>query len=341
MLIGSLVSGNEGHCRSLISLLGNLCWSMPCMNGGSCYGSAFNYLCVCPTGFTGPLCEKQLGICQENPCGNRGSCIERGLTTFECRCYFDYIGPTCAQRSQQHEERLWSCKCTRRFFYCKGSHLLLFIALHPAHTQALFEILQQAYRTKAHGRSFLISNNEKIDFLGLLTTAETISVTELPTLEPVTEVDGLQLSTAVPDRSTGTLEETTGSAFDYPSSDEDDITLGMVEHTETTSESTTFTSTAEITTAPTNTLEQPTTTKAAKDLCKEVLAHILPQAPPIVKSSPTKVKATNTLLTWLRQHLRASSPTSSTLSSESTTAFQPSPMDDDTDEATTTTEQRI
>ncbi len=35
---------------------------MPCMNGGSCFGSAYTYLCICPTYYTGVLCEKRLGI---------------------------------------------------------------------------------------------------------------------------------------------------------------------------------------------------------------------------------------------------------------------------------------
>jgi hypothetical protein len=40
---------------------GNLCWSMPCMNGGSCFGSTYTYLCVCPVNYSGALCEKRLG----------------------------------------------------------------------------------------------------------------------------------------------------------------------------------------------------------------------------------------------------------------------------------------
>ena len=43
------------------SHLGNLCWSMPCLNGGSCFGSAYTYLCVCPINYSGALCEKRLG----------------------------------------------------------------------------------------------------------------------------------------------------------------------------------------------------------------------------------------------------------------------------------------
>lgn len=45
----------------LLEKKGNLCWSMPCMNGGSCFGSAHTYLCVCPINYSGALCEKRLG----------------------------------------------------------------------------------------------------------------------------------------------------------------------------------------------------------------------------------------------------------------------------------------
>jgi hypothetical protein len=48
--------------KTCFSFKGNLCWSMPCMNGGSCFGSAYTYLCVCPVNFSGALCEKRLGI---------------------------------------------------------------------------------------------------------------------------------------------------------------------------------------------------------------------------------------------------------------------------------------
>ncbi len=35
---------------------------MPCMNGGSCFGSLYTYLCVCPINYSGALCEKRLGM---------------------------------------------------------------------------------------------------------------------------------------------------------------------------------------------------------------------------------------------------------------------------------------
>ncbi|CAF1234878.1 unnamed protein product [Rotaria sordida] len=130
---------------------GNLCWSMPCMNGGSCFGSAYTYLCVCPMNYSGALCEKRLGICQESPCGNRGLCVETSLTSFECRCYFDYMGPLCEEHVPKDDPSVWS-------------------SLIPVHTRVLFDILQEAYRVKVHGKSAMNSNNDHIDFVSLLTT---------------------------------------------------------------------------------------------------------------------------------------------------------------------------
>ncbi|CAF1124591.1 unnamed protein product [Rotaria sordida] len=142
-------------------LTGNLCWSMPCMNGGSCFGSAYTYLCICPINYSGALCEKQLGICQENPCGNRGLCIEKSLTSFECRCYFDYMGPTCEEHVSKNIPNIWS-------------------SLLPTHTRILFNMLKEAYRAKVKQRSSISSETEHIDFIGLLNTNESTHTTSMP-----------------------------------------------------------------------------------------------------------------------------------------------------------------
>ncbi|CAF1554109.1 unnamed protein product [Rotaria sp. Silwood1] len=142
-------------------LTGNLCWSMPCLNGGSCFGSAYTYLCICPINYTGALCEKRLGICQENPCGNRGLCIEKNLTSFECRCYFDYMGPTCEEHVSKTVPNIWS-------------------SLLPAHTRILFDMLKEAYRAKPKQKSSINSGNDHIDFIGLLNANESIRTTSIP-----------------------------------------------------------------------------------------------------------------------------------------------------------------
>jgi len=47
---------------------------------------------------------------------------------------------------------------------------LYFLALIPVHTRVLFDILQEAYRIKAQGKSTIDSKNKQIDFDGLLRT---------------------------------------------------------------------------------------------------------------------------------------------------------------------------
>ncbi|CAF4471913.1 unnamed protein product [Rotaria socialis] len=153
-------------------ITGNLCWSMPCMNGGSCFGSAYTYLCVCPMNYSGALCEKRLGICQESPCGNRGLCVETGLTSFECRCYFDYVGPLCEEHVPKDDPSVWS-------------------SLIPVHTRVLFDILQEAYRLKNSGKSTGTPVSDRFNATNLSKTSSTpLLDTTLPTslkLNVVTE----------------------------------------------------------------------------------------------------------------------------------------------------------
>ncbi|CAF3217328.1 unnamed protein product [Rotaria socialis] len=147
-------------------ITGNLCWSMPCLNGGSCFGSAYTYLCICPIHYSGALCEKRLGICQENPCGNRGSCIETSLTSFECRCYYDYMGSTCEQHVPKHTRNIWS-------------------SLIPSHTRVLFNMLKDAYFSKIKQKSTISSETDQIDFIGLLAKNDSVDSTSIPTTEEI------------------------------------------------------------------------------------------------------------------------------------------------------------
>ncbi|UJR27514.1 hypothetical protein I4U23_008798 [Adineta vaga] len=179
---------------------GNLCWSMPCLNGGSCFGSAYTYLCICPVNYSGALCERRLGICQESPCGNRGVCVETSLTSFECRCYFDYMGPLCEEHVSKKDPFVWS-------------------SLIPVHTRVLFDILQEAYRAKAHGRSANNPYYDPLDFsrlsfthskspssvTTLSTTIESTSVnpqSQTTEYEHIIQAEHIQLEKIFPDVST-------------------------------------------------------------------------------------------------------------------------------------------
>ncbi|UJR21656.1 hypothetical protein I4U23_024733 [Adineta vaga] len=145
-------------------ITGNLCWSMPCMNGGSCFGSTYTYLCVCPVNYSGALCEKRIGLCQENSCGNNGLCIETSLTSFECQCYFGYTGPTCAELIPRNQSQLWS-------------------SLLPVHTRVLFDILQESYNAQRKEKSSSEIDNNQIDISGLMTTNQLNFDNSLSTIE--------------------------------------------------------------------------------------------------------------------------------------------------------------
>lgn len=52
-------------------------------------------MCNCREGFTGELCEVQISPCASEPCGDFGSCTERGDDSFECLCSPGFSGLFC------------------------------------------------------------------------------------------------------------------------------------------------------------------------------------------------------------------------------------------------------
>lgn len=70
----------------------------PCYHGGSCVSGAgnsgisrssailsFNYSCLCPLGFAGPLCEINIDDCAEHQCQNGAMCVD-GINSYKCVC---------------------------------------------------------------------------------------------------------------------------------------------------------------------------------------------------------------------------------------------------------------
>ncbi len=41
---------------------------------GACTIVSNGFICTCPFGYTGSLCEKVIDNCQSNPCNNNGTC---------------------------------------------------------------------------------------------------------------------------------------------------------------------------------------------------------------------------------------------------------------------------
>ncbi|KAM3614011.1 uncharacterized protein V6R79_008450 [Siganus canaliculatus] len=75
--------------------------SCPCLNGASCVSSAAlppgggGFLCSCPEGFRGDMCEVNVDDCKPNPC-RLGRCID-GPNSFSCVCPAGMTGPTCRE----------------------------------------------------------------------------------------------------------------------------------------------------------------------------------------------------------------------------------------------------
>ena len=74
------------------------CESSPCLNGATCYerSSGFTFLCVCPPGFEGDLCEDRIDFCLTRPCQNGATCLEV-TGGYECVCEPGYGGVDCEQ----------------------------------------------------------------------------------------------------------------------------------------------------------------------------------------------------------------------------------------------------
>ena len=69
---------------------------IPCRNGGLCLErpAGGGYECFCVNGWTGEHCEQSVNDCAEQPCRNRGSCID-GFQNYTCNCTVGYKGENC------------------------------------------------------------------------------------------------------------------------------------------------------------------------------------------------------------------------------------------------------
>ncbi|XP_003371813.1 putative Low-density lipoprotein receptor domain class A [Trichinella spiralis] len=95
-----------------------------CKNGGTCKASDVDgsLYCVCPTAYTGKLCETPLTC--EQYCYNGGTCFKEGDDLF-CKCARGYFGERCATALPCHrycannascslsDRGIPSCRCTR------------------------------------------------------------------------------------------------------------------------------------------------------------------------------------------------------------------------------------
>lgn len=60
------------------------CSPDPCHHG-TCLDGIASFSCACAPGFTGYRCELQLDECHSSPCRNGGKCIDR-IDAYQCNC---------------------------------------------------------------------------------------------------------------------------------------------------------------------------------------------------------------------------------------------------------------
>ncbi|XP_053372552.1 uncharacterized protein LOC123561174 isoform X2 [Mercenaria mercenaria] len=63
------------------------CTPNPCRNGGNCSFERLDFLCTCPTGYTGRTCESIFNGCTSQPCKNEKQCVPANDGVgFSCIC---------------------------------------------------------------------------------------------------------------------------------------------------------------------------------------------------------------------------------------------------------------
>jgi cubilin len=75
------------------------CASGPCLNGGTCIPLATSFVCNCPLGYSGFMCQNQIDNCANRPCLNGGTCVN-GLGTHTCQCSASFTGDNCRDEVQ-------------------------------------------------------------------------------------------------------------------------------------------------------------------------------------------------------------------------------------------------
>ncbi len=79
------------YCEQII----DACYSMPCLNNGSCQSKPYEkeITCKCDPLFNGKFCENKMVLCETNPCMNGAKCIIPNIhdsKNFECLCTKEY-----------------------------------------------------------------------------------------------------------------------------------------------------------------------------------------------------------------------------------------------------------
>uniref|UniRef100_A0A8C8AQF1 Sushi, von Willebrand factor type A, EGF and pentraxin domain-containing protein 1 n=1 Tax=Otus sunia TaxID=257818 RepID=A0A8C8AQF1_9STRI len=76
------------------------CFLEPCRNNGTCKQLGSGYICICPLGYTGLLCEEDINECSSNPCLNGAHCVD-GKNGYHCTCAKGFTGTHFSINSKQ------------------------------------------------------------------------------------------------------------------------------------------------------------------------------------------------------------------------------------------------
>ncbi|KAG1672481.1 Neurogenic locus protein delta [Nymphon striatum] len=73
----------------------NDCAKTTCMNGGTCIDSINSFKCLCVPGYMGSLCQTNVNDCLTKPCANGGLCHDL-VNDYKCTCRPGFTGKDCS-----------------------------------------------------------------------------------------------------------------------------------------------------------------------------------------------------------------------------------------------------
>lgn len=84
-----------GLCKNKLSP----CSHDPCNNGALCMNINSDYICMCPTGYTGKNCDSLIDPCISNKCSENSKCVgsefDENAKNYSCKCNDNYYGEFC------------------------------------------------------------------------------------------------------------------------------------------------------------------------------------------------------------------------------------------------------
>ncbi|VDI83474.1 Hypothetical predicted protein [Mytilus galloprovincialis] len=136
------------------------CSSHPCNNGGTCRNQFESFLCSCPAGYHGTVCEYT--PCTAVNCNN-GECVISG-SSFYCSCWSGYYGDRCentpcTETNCNHGECVISgssfyCSCLFGYYgdRCENSYTYIYevqIIMSPNYPSNYYDnaVISWSYRT--------------------------------------------------------------------------------------------------------------------------------------------------------------------------------------------------